>query len=844
MRSVWQDVKYSARAFARTPGFTAVVLLTLALGIGANTAIFTLIKGVLLVTLPVRDPDALVLVGNGNNCCINSGNQRSFELFAYPLYRMVRDQKELFSELAAFDAQDDVVSLRVSGEQGAAEQAHGKLVSANYFSVMGALPVMGRGFLPEEEDRPSAVAVISYDYWRTRFRGDPNIVGHGIIVNSNPVTIVGVAPPKFFGETLRAMATQIWFPVSMQSAILARPSLLQSGGTYWLYVMGRLAPGANRDAVAGRLTQIAQNWEREGSGQKPSKQELENISKTTVTLHSGAGGVPNLNQRYEDPLRILMAIVGLVLVIACCNIANLFLARATSREKEVATRVALGASNLRLVRQLLTESILISLIGGCAGLLIAFWGSKGLLKLAFRNAQNMPISSAPSLEVLLFALGLSLLVGIAFGLAPAWRSANIDVFEKLHPGGSRGGFRGPSLGKFLVTAQIAFCMLLMVGASLFVVSFLHLQQVQMGFDESVIDAHIDPEFANYTPERAKTLYARIREELARVPGVSKVALAFYTPFSGTLWQSTFNIPGYLSGPRPEEGVAAWTRVSPAYFDTIGIRVNSGREIGEQDTQERPRVAVINEAMKRKYFSGQDPIGRRIRFGDSPPQDDFEIVGVVADVKVIRVREEANPAVYLPLDQKSPYEAKEQFLAPSFSAREVVVQASGDPAVMSDRIRKTLQQIDPALPVSNVATFREKVGRSLAREQMMTILSVSFGVLALLLACVGLYGLMSYSLARRTKEFGIRIALGADTQQIVSLVLREVLALIIAGLVIGIPLVLGGTRFAASQLYGIGARDPWTIVAAAAALSMIAIFAGFVPARRATRVDPMISLRAE
>jgi predicted permease len=838
MSILTHDLRYAARLLARSPGFTAAAVITVALGIGANTAIFTLLNGVVLKPLPVRDPAGLWLVGHGTQCCVNGGVNQHFELFPFPLYVKVREQKDLFSGVAAFTVQNSIVRVRAGNAP--AISAPGKLVSANYFAVLGVEPGLGRGFLPDEESSPGGMTVVSHRFWQGTLHGDPAVVGQELIVNGQAFTIVGVAPPRFFGESIQADPADLWFPLGAQSQVMARSSLLPVTTTYWLYLIGRLPPGVSPQLVSSRLTQQARDWMR-----LYERQGLEDIDRSTVQLTSAAAGVSRLGRRYREPLRILMFIAAMVLLIACANVASLFLARATTREREIAMRIALGASRIRLFRQLLTESIAVAVMGGAAGLLLAFWGTEALIAIAFRGATYVPIDAAPDLRVLAFLATISLVVGLVFGLAPAWKASRVNVYEQVHPGGSsRGaGFRGFTLGKLLVIVQITCGLTLVVGAVLFTRSFLRLQLQEFGFDrDAVLDVRFDVAGTSYTRDQLPVVSERLRRAAESVPGVRSASLSLYTPFSGDNSQWSLDVSGYTGS---NQAYGRWNRVTPGFFDTMGMRLIAGRDISDRDGPGSPHVAVVSESFVRQYFAGRNPIGQTFRFVNTPqPSTDlYEIVGVVSDMKYESAREDVEPTFYIPLLQFTPLDKDESRIARLYP-HALVVRTSGNAAARSEEIRAALRRAEPDMPVGSIVTMSERINRSLVQDQTLTSLSIAFGALALVLACVGLYGLMAHAVARRTREFGIRMALGGRPRSVLGMVLKESMHLVAIGVVIGIPVVWGTARLAASQLYGIEAHDPGSIAAAAAVFTLVAALAAYLPARRATEVDPMVSLRHE
>jgi predicted permease len=592
--------------------------------------------------------------------------------------------------------------------------------------------------------------------------------------------------------------------------------------------------------VSSRLTQQARDWMRQHE-----KEELEDIDQSSVQLTSAAGGVSRLGRRYREPLRILTLTVAMVLLIACANVASLFLARAATREREIAMRVALGASRTRLFRQLLTESLVTAFLGGAAGLLLATWGTAALIAITFRGATYVPVSASPDLRVLAFLGTTSLVVGLLFGIAPAWKASRVNVFEQLHPGGSSSGagFRGFTLGKLLVVVQIACGLTLVVGAVLFTRSFLRLQLQDFGFDrDAVLDVRFDVAGTSYTREQLPAVSERLLRAVETLPGVRRASLSLYTPFSGDNSEWSLDIAGYTGSQR---AYGRWNRVTPGFFDTMGMRLIAGRDISERDGPTSPRVAVVSESFVREYFGGRNPIGQTFRFINTPQPSLalYEIVGVVSDMKYQSAREEVDPTFYIPLQQLTPLDENESRISRLYP-HALVVRTAGKASAAAEQIRAALRKAEPDMPVGSIVTMRERINRSLVQDRTLTSLSVAFGVLALALACVGLYGLMAHAVARRTREFGIRMALGGSPLSVLRMILGESLRLVAIGLIIGVPVVWASVRLATSQLYGIEAHDSRSLAVAAAVFAFVAALAAYLPARRATEVDPMISLRHE
>jgi macrolide transport system ATP-binding/permease protein len=846
MHTLLQDLRYHLRALRKSPVFAAVVVITLALGIGANTAIFTLINGIMLRNLPVRDPGSLVLFGNGWNCCVNTGLQRHFDLFSLPLYLEIRDNSS-FSGMTAFMAQTTPIQVRLGTDAAHFDSASGKLFSANYFSVLGAEPAIGRGFQPGEDSVPGGnpLVVLTYDYWKRALNADRGILGKAINVNGTMFTVIGVAPQGFFGEKVQAEPPDMFFPLSMQPQITARESLLADKNVYWLYLMGRKKPGTDIKSTEAALNVEIKRYLLANAGSAPSEQTKKEIAGSYMSLTPGGPGVSYIRRTYREPLRILMAMVALVLLLACANIANLYLARAALREREITTRMALGASRSRLIRQLCSESVGTGILGGLLGLLFSWWATRALLVMAFSNPHTLPVSVMPDLRVLAFTVAISAITGLLFGLAPAIAAARLNINQGLRASGGQSSFFKAgrfSFGKLMVIAQVALCLLLVLGAALFSRSFARLQEQNFGFElESVLQIHIDPQTAGYKPEQLASLYTRILQTVAAVPGVRNASLAQYAPFSGNNWNTTIVVQGYTAPPG-HDPVGRFLAVGPNFTSAMGMPLLLGRGIGEQDSNAAARVAVINEKFMNDYFGGRNPIGLHFAFDDKPDQM-FEVVGVVRDAKFLEAREAVSPTFFLSLYQAL-NRADAQRLSSVIYAHEVVVRAEGNPQVVGEQVRNAIRSVAPEMPVKPAATMREQVDRTLVQDLLMTRLSSSFGVVALLLACVGLYGLMTYLVTRRTREIGIRMALGAREGHVLSMVLSEGMQLACIGVLAGLPLSFVATRLIQSQLFGTAPHDPLIALGVVVVLFSVAALAAYLPARRAMNVDPLIALRAE
>jgi predicted permease len=846
--SLWQDIRYALRILRRSPGFTAVAVLTLALGVGANTAIFTLIDAVLLKSLPVRDPGGLVLLGDARGFGVGRGLYGSFFAFSHELYQHLRDTN-VFEDLFAFQSSaSEEVSVRYTGS-GTAQPAGAKLVSGNYFDVLGVNAAHGRTIVPSD-DSPSAppVAVVSFRYWQDRLDGASSAVGSTVALNGVPIVIVGVAPPEFHGETLQPDPPGFWLPISADRHLNPARTVIDDPGAHWLYLMGRLKPGLSAAQGETRLTAALQNWLITREGSSISDERRRRIADSHVELTPGGSGIPRMRRSYSQTLRLLLGISTAVLLIACANIANLLLARGASRHAETSVRLALGASRGRLVRQSLTESLTLALIGGALGLLVALAGAKLLVALAFRGTNYVPIQAAPDFLVLAFAFVLSCAAAVGFGLLPAMRTTSVArpsigvASRGVHGSVSRGKC---GLSNLLIVGEVALSLVVLAAAGLFVRSLMNLTDQRFGFDrENVLVVGVDPGLARYDYTRLGPLYQQMDARLNSLPGVKSAGFSYYSPFNGCCWGYSVSVQGYT--PQPQENMQArLNRVSPRYFETLGTRVLLGRAFDEHDTPMAPRVAVVNEAFVDRYLQDGNPIGRRFgidRDGGTPA--DLEIVGVVENAKYDSPREDPTPMAFLPLLQVRQDDAASAARDGSNFINAVEVRATGNPIAVVGQIRQVLAEIDPGLPVLRVDALSDHIGRELNQENVIAVLTMCFGLLALVLACIGLYGLTAYTVQRRTSEIGIRMALGANRGMVIGMVLRQALFQGAVGILIGIPAALAATQLVASQLYGVSPSDPKYSVAAALVLVLCITIAGYVPARRAAKVDPMVALRCE
>lgn len=840
IESLLQDIRYGLRQLRRNPGFTTVAVITLALGIGANTAVFSFIDAVILRMLPVRHPEALVLFGPGDQ----SGNSDNFpdgemHLFSYPIYREMQQKNRVFSGVAAFGSGEAGLYGTV-GASGNLEAMEVALVSGTYFNVLGVNPLLGRVFT-DADDRTlggDPMAVISYGWWSSRFSRDPAIAGKTLTIEGTVYTIIGVTPPGFFGSTV-GRSPDLWIPLQMSDLITRGPHKLDDKFYRSLDIIARLKSGVTRAQAGANVNLVFKNILHGYAGSQPSQEQLQNIRKAHITLNSAATGNSLLRQAFSKPLWMLMAIVGLVLLIACANIANLLLVRGTARHREIAVRMAMGAGRRRLIRQLLTESVLLAGAGGVLGILCAEWACRFLLAVVSRTQKVFALGVSPDARVLAFTVLVSFGCAVLFGILPALRSTRVELTSSLKEGrGAMSAQARSPLGKALIVSQVALSLVLLVGAGLFIRSLVNLVNVDTGFNEhGVLLFRVDPSATGYTDEpRLANMYRQIEERVDALPGVHASSFAIYTFHDGG-WDDSAWAEGYRTAPGSQHDVS-FNAVGPGYFSAMGLPVLAGRDFGPQNTATSPRVVVINETMARRFFPGGSPNGKR--FGMSGPEhsNDIEVIGVVRDAKYYALDEAPEAFAYYPYAQYMPRWGTGLYL------REFEVRYSGDPQVIAPAVRRAMSEVNSDLPIVNVQTLAGKVNASITFPRLVAELSAFFGTLAVFLACIGIYGLTSYSVSRRTNEIGIRMALGAQKSDVLRLVMRQTVLLVVAGVAIGIPVALASSRWAASMLYGIEPSDPATLLAAVLLLITVAVFAGFLPARRATKVDPMVALRHE
>jgi len=840
MAIFFQDIRYGFRLLLKSPGFTTIAVLTLALGIGANTAIFSLINAVLLKMLPVDKPGELVVVGDPGLANSRWLGTPQVAIFSYPFYRELRDGNHVFSALLASGNERRVtVETDRSGE--IASDATGALVSGNYFSVLGVNASIGRTLTPDD-DRVAGghpVVVVSYRFWQQKLSGDTAIVGQKVRLNGSPFTIIGVAPRGFLGDTV-GDPQDLWIPMMMQAEIIRGRAWLDAYDASWLHVIGRLKPGENLARARADLNVALQQILNGPSRSKINSDDMLELRKSQIEVVPGGAGFSDLRPDFRDALYLLMGMVGLVLLIACVNVANLLLARATARKKEIAVRLSIGASQGRLIRQLLTESVMLALAGGLCGLLTAGWAIQMLLRVSLGTTGATKLDASLDLRVLAFTAGISLLTGILLGLIPAVRSLKFEVAPVLKESSANQSGMAPNSGwnwgQVLVISQVALSVLVLFAAGLLVRSLRNLKNVDLGYQrEHLLLVNTNPLVAGYKPPQLMRFYEEVARRLGSLPGVSGVTASFNGLFSGSESNDTMKVEGYFPVHDEDREISRDT-VGPDYFRTLGAPIILGRDIGPQDTATSPHVAVINEAMAQFYFKNSNPIGKRI-WGDAddnrtePP---FEVVGVAGNVQDHDLHKAVRRRFYTPIAQHKDPTGNMTF----------EIRTGGNAEAISEAARKQISSFDSRLSVSRVRTLDQLIDNSINNEIVIAKLSSVFGMLALLLACIGLYGVISYAVGGRTREIGVRMAVGASREDVLWLVLREAMKLVVIGVLIGIPAALAASRLIHSMLFQLTTFDPLSMLAVILILSLVAAVAGFIPARRATKINPLVALRYE
>jgi len=849
MTTLIQDVSYAFRQLRKTPAFTLTVMLTLALGIGANAAIFTLVNAVLLQSLPVVDPATLIRVGDDNSCCVNGGveDDGHYTLFPTETYNYLRTNLPEFEELAAMQAgfEFNSITVRRDGVANVAQSVKAERVSGNYFHTFGLRPAAGRLFTDTDDVKGAPLtAVMSYTTWKNSYNGDPSVIGGTFWVNTKPVTVIGVAPQGFFGDRLSSTPPEYYLPI-ISAVPLSNAKFADDPRTRWLYIVGRLKPGVaatpadqktleQKINVALRQTFAANDKDYQGA------ENSKRLPKVHTGLVPAGAGIQAMQENYASHLKLLQWVAGLVLLIACANIANLLLVRGMGRRTEMSIRSALGAQRIRIIRQLLTESVVLSVLGGLAGLAVAYGGARMLLALAFPDSHNVTIDASPSFAVIGFAFLLSLITGILFGVAPAWIAASAQPADALRST-SRTTVAGSSLlQRILVILQAALSLVLIVGAALFAQSLSKLENSNLRLDSTnryII--HFNPQAAGYPTTQVEALYRTIEQNFHAIPGVVKVGISTYTPMEANNWSNGVQIQGK---PDIHKG-ASFVKGNAEYFESVGTHVLQGRGFTTQDTSTSPAVAVVNQTFVKQFFGKENPLGAH--FGNpGRATSDFEIVGIVEDTTYSSVRWKDHSMYFLPMTQRAPSTKDPIENDLGLYAGAIVIQTDRPMSDMEALSRRTLAAINPNLSIVKFQTFNEQIADRFTEERLIARLTMLFGALALLLATIGLYGVTSYGVARRTSEIGIRMALGAERSNVVAMIMRGAILQTAIGLAIGVPVAWLCVRFIKSQLYEITSANAAVMSFAIVTLAVAACIAALIPARRAASINPVEALRTE
>ena len=850
------DLRDALRQLQKAPGFTTTAVITLALGIGATTAIFTLVHQVMLKSLPVTKPDELWRIGDKIRCCnwggYGQGDDANFSLFSWEAYKVFREHTPEFTDLAALQAGNAPLGVRRAGSQAQADTRNGEYVSGNFFRTMGVGPWIGR-LMTDADDQEGAppVAVMSYRIWKEKYGSDPSVVGASYQINGHPFTVIGVAPPGFYGAKLAGWGMpDLWLPLTSELLIDGETARLKRPNGNFLDLIGRVRPGVNPKSLDAKLKVELHDWlASHVADMEPGEKQL--WQKQTLHLTPGGAGVAAMRDQYQDGLKLLLVAAGCVLLVACGNLANLMLARGLRDRAQTSVRVALGASRQRLVRKALVESSLLAVIGGVLGIGVAYAGTRLILHLAFQISPNnyVPVDATPSWPVLLFTLAMSALTGVIFGIVPAWITSHADPIEALRGANRSVGGHRSWAQKSLVIAQVAMSLVLLSAAALLGRSLRNLEHQSFGFEtDGRYIAWINPMLGNYKPEQLEPMFRKIDDHLHQIPGVRMVAPALYAPMTGDSWNDSIRIAGRPEPGAKEDSGAGWARVMPGFFETLGTKMALGRSINEDDTATTRKVAVINEAFAKRFFKDKNPIGEHFGIDRIQYANTFEIVGVVKDMRYMTYdyKDPVRPMFWAPESQTVQYGDK------AFDSGElwshylynIVLWAPGNPPGMEERVRKALAEIDPDLVLYGVDPYSKILSGDFQQQNMIATLTTLFGALGLLLAAVGLYGVMAYMVEQRTGEIGIRMALGADRWRVVRMVLRRAFSQVGIGLALGIPAAIAAGWLMKDQLFGVKPWDPVMLVFATLLLALAAVLASVIPARRAAGVEPMVALRNE
>jgi predicted permease len=846
------ELRYALRQFWVARIFTATAVLTLALGIGGTTAIFTLMHAVMLRSLPVGDPARLYRIGDGSSCCVQGGPQDRWGMFSFPLFERLKAELPEFEALTAFQAGGARVSVRRQNVETASRPLRSEYVTGNYFSTLGVGAFGGR-VLTAADDAPAAppAVVLSHHVWQGTYGGDQSIIGGTLFVEGKPFTVVGVTPPGFFGETLRGDPPDLWIPLQQEPLISGGTSILRQPISAWLRVIGRLRPGATIDGMGPRLTGVLHQWMQHDSGYPANwmPEVIQSLPQQVITVVPAGAGVGIMKEQYGRSLQILLGVCGLVLLIACANVANLLLARAVSRRGQTAVRLAMGASRRQIVTQALVESILLAVAGGIAGLVVAVGAARLLLALAFAGTTFLPIDTRPVPMVLLFAFGVALLTGIVFGAAPAWFATRTDPIDALRGAGRSTRDHSSFARNVLLVVQATLSVVLVAGSTMLARSLGNLERQNFGFEiQGRVLVQLNRPPADYTKEKLASLYRDIEERLNRLPGVEGSGLALYNPLTDN-WGELVLVAGHPEPKPGEQAGSSWDRVSANYLQNLGVGLVRGRHFAAADNETTESVAVVNEAFVRRFFkSDEDPIDQH--FGLDMPENvgTYRIVGIVRDAKFagFALDQPARPMFFVPLAQTVIYKnpLMQRLESASHFARGLLLVTRTPPGALEPQVKAALASVDPNLTVTSVRTLQQQVDRSFDQQRAVTSLAGLFGIVALVLAAIGLYGVTAYTVAQRTNEIGLRMALGADRGKVVRMVLQGAFRRVAIGLALGLPLAVGAGRLLAAQLYGVQFWDPLALGLAAVSLAACAFCAAIIPAARASSISPMAALRAD
>jgi putative ABC transport system permease protein len=851
------DLRDAFRQLRKAPGFATTAVITLALGIGATTAIFTLVHQVMLKSLPVTKPDELWRIGDKVRCCnwggYTQGDEGDFSLFSWEAYKVFRDHTPEFTELAALQAGNASLGVRRAGSKSQADTRNGEYVSGNFFRTFGVQPWIGR-LLTEEDDQEGAspVAVMSYHIWKEKYGSDPSVVGADYLINGHSFTVIGVAAPGFYGAKMAGWGMpDFWLPLTTELLIDGTTARLKRPNSNFLDLIGRVRPGVDPKTLEAKLKVELHDWlASHVPDMEPGEKQL--WQQQTLHLTPGGAGVAAMRDQYQDGLKLLLVAAACVLLVACGNLANLMLARGLKDRGLTSIRVALGASRQRLVRKALVESLLLAVIGGVLGVGVAYAGTRLIMHLAFQigGANNfVPIDATPSWPVLFFTLAMSVLTGVIFGIVPAWMTSHADPIEALRGANRSVGGNRSWAQRSLVIAQVAMSLVLLSAAALLGRSLRNLEHQNFGFEtDGRYIAWINPMLGNYKPELLEPMFRKIDDRLGQIPGVRMVAPALYAPMTGDSWNNGIRVAGRPEPGAKEDTGAGFVRVMPGFFETLGTKMVLGRTITEDDTATTRKVAVINEAFAKKFFKDKNPIGEHFGPDKIKYATTFEIVGVTKDMRYMTYdyKDPVRPMYWLPETQTVQYDDPAYVAGETWShyLYNIVIWAPGNPPGMEERVRKALAEVDPNLVLYGVDPYTKVLSGDFQQENMISTLTTLFGVLGLLLAAVGLYGVMAYMVEQRTGEIGIRMALGADRWRVVKMVLRRAFSQVGIGLALGIPAAIGAGRLMKDQLFGVKPWDPVMLVFATLLLALAAVLASVIPARRAAGVEPMVALRNE